>query len=64
MIIILRGNKPFLIEKEIYTEHPLAKELKDNPISNYIPEWQTVKKKVLEEIKKDTNKPKKSFKNF
>ena len=33
LIIILRGNKPYMIDKKIYTEHHLAKELKDNVIN-------------------------------
>lgn len=63
LIVILRGNKPFLIEKKIYTEHPLAKELKDNPISEYSPKWEKAKKelKQMNEIKEN---PKPSFKTF
>lgn len=66
VLVILRGNKPILLDKMIYTEHPLAKELKDSPVSEYIPEWQKTKSTILKEISKDkkkTNKMK-SFIDF
>lgn len=48
LIINLRGNKPLLLEKVIYTEHTIAKELKDSQISDYNPKWikNNVNKKV------------------
>ena len=63
ILAILRGNKPYMLEKMIYTEHSLAKELKDSPINEYIPEWQKVKNELknINKVKK-SNKP--SFKNF
>lgn len=39
LIINLRGNKPILLNKVIYTEHTLAKELKDSQIEDYNPKW-------------------------
>ncbi len=39
LIINLRGNKPILLDKVIYTEHILAKELKDSQITDYNPNW-------------------------
>ena len=39
LIVNLRGNKPLLLDKVIYTEHPLAKKLKDSLISDYKPYW-------------------------
>lgn len=39
MLVNLRGNKPLLLDKMRYTEHPLAKKLKDSPISDYKPNW-------------------------
>lgn len=39
LIVNLRGNKPLLLDKVIYTEHPLSKKLKDNPVSDYKPNW-------------------------
>lgn len=38
-IVILRGQKPLLVEKMDYTKHPLSKEIKPVPITEYIPEW-------------------------
>lgn len=38
-IINLRGNKPLLLDKMVYKEHPLSKKLKDSPISEYNPKW-------------------------
>lgn len=35
----LRGNKPLLLDKIIYTEHLLAKKLKDESVLNYNPKW-------------------------
>lgn len=39
LLVIVRGNKPLLLDKMIYTEHPLSKKLVDMPVSNYIPNW-------------------------
>lgn len=39
LIVNLRGNKPLLLDKVIYTEHPLSKNLKDSSISDYTPKW-------------------------
>lgn len=39
LIVNLRGNKPLLLDKVIYTEHPLSKKLTDNPVSDYKPNW-------------------------
>ena len=39
LIVNLRGNKPLLLDKVIYTEHPLSKKLKDSLISEYTPNW-------------------------
>lgn len=39
LLVNLRGNKPLLLDKMRYTEHPLAKKLKDSPISDYKPNW-------------------------
>ena len=35
----LRGNKPIILDKIIYTEHLLAKKLKDESVLNYNPKW-------------------------
>lgn len=65
LIVILRGNKPVLIDKMIYTEHILAKELKDNPVSEYVPEWQKNKQSIIKMQKENLkNKSKITFKTF
>lgn len=38
-ILLLRGQKPLLIEKMDYTRHPLAKHIEPMPVSEYKPEW-------------------------
>ena len=38
-MVIIRGNKPLLLQKMIYTEHPLAKKLQDVSVLTYIPDW-------------------------
>lgn len=67
LLAILRGNKPLLLDKMRYTEHPLAKKLKDSSIYDYKPEW--TKNNNIEDIpkkmpKKTTKKRKRSFDNF
>ena len=39
LLVNLRGNKPLLLDKMMYKEHPLAKKLKDSLISDYKPKW-------------------------
>lgn len=39
LLVNIRGNKPLLLDKVIYKEHPLASKLKDSPISEYNPKW-------------------------
>lgn len=39
LLMVLRGNKPLLLDKVIYTEHSLAKKLKDSSIYDYTPNW-------------------------
>lgn len=39
LLVNIRGNKPLLLDKVIYKEHPLAVKLKDSPISEYNPKW-------------------------
>ena len=67
LLAILRGNKPLLLDKMRYTEHPLAKKLKDSSIYDYKPKW--TKNTNVENIpkktpKKNTKKRKRSFDNF
>ena len=57
LLINLRGNKPILLDKVIYTEHPAASKLKDSLITEYNPEW--IKNKSVKPIKKiEEDKPK------
>ena len=71
LLVILRNNKPLLLDKMIYTEHPLAKKLKDSPITDYNPKWTktTIPKEQAHDTKKenkeqDKKKPKISWETF
>lgn len=64
MIGILRGNKPVLIDKVIYTKHPLANELKDLSINDYVPEWKLQKNEMQNQIKNNTQNKNKGFNVF
>lgn len=65
LLAILRGNKPLLLDKMRYTEHPLSKRLRDSSILDYKPDW-TKNTKVEEIQKKKVKKVTKkiSFDNF
>ena len=39
LMVIIRGNKPLLLKKMIYTEHPIAKKLQDVSVLTYVPDW-------------------------
>ena len=39
LLVNLRGNKPLILDKMMYSEHPLASKLKDSPITEYNPSW-------------------------
>ncbi|TCO68232.1 VirD4-like conjugal transfer protein, CD1115 family [Caldanaerobacter subterraneus] len=56
-IVILRGQKPLLVEKMDYTKHPLSREIKPVPITEYIPEW------AKEETREPEPKPVDELKN-
>lgn len=59
LIVNLRGNKPLLLDKVIYTEHPLSKKIKDCLITDYKPEWtRNHPKKVNINKNQTTDKPK------
>lgn len=55
LLVNIRGNKPLLLNKMVYTEHELAKELKDVSISEYKPNWnkQETPKQVIQIVTKD-----------
>ena len=52
LLVNLRGNNPLLLDKMIYTEHPISKELKDSPINEYNPKWIKNNSMIIPEIKK------------
>lgn len=61
LLVNLRGNKPLLLDKIMYKQHPVFKKLKDSPISEYNPKWVKnipekvqikVEEKVIEKISK------------
>lgn len=71
LLVNLRGNKPLLLDKMRYTEHPLAKKLKDSPISDYKPNWTknlnnkiVVKETNTDNIPKPKEKSKIDWNNF
>lgn len=55
LLVILRGNKPLLLDKMRYTEHPLAKKLKDSSVLEYTPRWI---KNLPEKVKVNSKKEK------
>ena len=61
LIVNIRGNKPLLLDKMIYTEHPLSKKLKDVSVSNYKPNWND--NKPIENKPKMEKTPKKDISN-
>lgn len=57
LLVNIRGNKPLLLEKMIYTEHELAKKLQDVSVSEYKPDWNknNAVKNVVKEVSKNEN---------
>ena len=69
LLVNLRGNKPLLLDKIVYTDHPISRKLKDNPIYEYNPNWiknnsQNVSVKENNKEKKIKKKEKISWDNF
>ena len=65
LLVNLRGNNPLLLDKMIYTEHPISQELKDSPINEYNPKWIKNNSMIIPEIKKlDKNIRKKEMLNW
>lgn len=61
LLINLRGNKPLLLDKVIYTEHSVASKLKDCSITDYNPKWTRNTEKINEQnsqISNNDEKPK------
>ena len=48
MVVILRGNKPYMIDKMKFLEHNLAKDLKEESVNNYNPNWDNKEKEEKE----------------
>jgi len=68
LLVNLRGNKPLLLDKVMYKEHPLSNKLKDSSISEYNPNWiKNIPEKVIvkeEKIEKPVEKEKISWDTF
>ena len=73
LLVNIRGNKPLMLNKMIYTEHKLAKQLKDVPVNNYKPNWNTEKvtetklkmaKETIEEKQENEEFEEITFDNF
>ena len=56
LLVNLRGNKPLLLDKIVYTDHPLSRKLKDSPIYEYNPNW--IKNNSQNVSRKENNKEK------
>ena len=66
LLVNIRGNKPLLLDKMIYTEHPLSKKLKDVSVSNYKPnlcdnKHVEVKQKIASQPKKEVSNDDEEF---
>ena len=66
LLVNLRGNKPILLDKIIYTEHELSKKLKDSPIEEYTPKWtrNVQDKKPIKQKEEKQEKQKIDWSNF
>lgn len=61
LIVNLRGNKPLLLDKVMYTEHELSNKLQDSLISDYNPKWTKNNAEVI--IPKTTKQKEKTEEN-
>lgn len=73
LLVNIRGNKPLMLNKMIYTEHKLAKQLKDVPVNSYKPNWNIEKvpetklkmtKETIEEKQENKEFEEITFDNF
>lgn len=66
LLVNIRGNKPLLLNKMVYTEHELAKKLKDVSISEYKPNWnkQETPKQVIQTVPKEEPKKQEKIEEF
>ena len=65
LLVNIRGNKPLLLDKIIYTEHELAKSLREVPIDSYKPMWskKEIPIKLVVDVEKETNQKELKQKN-
>lgn len=66
LLVNIRGNKPLLLNKMVYTEHELAKKLKDVSISEYKPNWnkQEIPKQVIQTVPEQEPKKQEKIEEF
>ena len=71
-LVNIRGNKPVLLEKMIYTEHELASKLEDNSVTEYNPIWnknnlkksKVISKNDIKKEEKNRENQEITFENF
>lgn len=61
-ILTVSGLKPVRLEKMDFTEHPLAKMIKPEPVSDYYPEWSQKYEKGTMNVPESTSMPDKEIK--
>lgn len=64
LLVIIRGNNPLLLDKVIYTEHKVAKKLKDTPITEYKPIGSEDTEEIVSQKVKHKANLKKGFKFY
>lgn len=72
LLVNIRGNKPILLNKMIYTEHELALKLEDNSVTEYNPIWnknnlknsKMISKKEIKKEEKYRENQEITFENF
>ena len=72
LLVNIRGNKPILLDKMIYTEHELASKLEDNSVTEYNPIWnknnlkssKTISKNEIKKEEKNKENQEITFENF
>ena len=65
LLVILRGNKPLLLDKVMYKNHPLSKKLSDCSIQEYKPEYLNyVKQEIGSNIEEKQNSKNNNIKGF
>ena len=72
LLVNIRGNKPILLNKMIYTEHELASKLEDNSVTEYNPIWnknnlkksKVISKNDIKKEEKNRENQEITFENF